>query len=204
MDNIIEIGRRQRKRQALHETLLVAARELFEERGIARATIDDIAHRADVARQTVFNHFPYKETLALEMASEGVGKIAQRAHALLEAGVPALEVLECAANWMLQTALDEPEIAAAVAGELLHSDGDRRARAAAHVPIEEIFEAILEQAQDEGAVREDLPLDVAASRLSVTVIMLVGECSGTPPEVLTRNLTVCFDMLFNGIIKRSA
>lgn len=204
MDNIIEIGRRQRKRQALHETLLLAARELFEERGIARATIDDIAHRADVARQTVFNHFPYKETLALEMASEGVGKIAQRAHALLEAGVPALEVLECAANWTLQTALDEPEIAAAVAGELLHSDRDRRARAAAHVPIEEIFEAILEQAQDEGAVREDLPLDVAASRLSVTVIMLVGECSSTPPGVLTRNLTVCFDMLFNGIIKRSA
>jgi AcrR family transcriptional regulator len=204
MDNIIEIGRRQRKRQALHESLLLVARELFRERGVAGTTMEDIAESADVARQTVFNHFPYKETLALEMASEGISQVAQRAQALLESGVPALEVLECSANWMLRTALDEPEIAGIVARELLHSDAERNCRAAEHVPVERIFEAILAQAQEEGTLREDLPLDVAASRLSLVVIMLVGQAGGTSPEVLHRNLSVSFDMVFNGIIKRSA
>jgi hypothetical protein len=72
------------------------------------------------------------------------------------------------------------------------------------VPVERIFEAILAQAQEEGTLREDLPLDVAASRLSLVVIMLVGQAGGTSPEVLHRNLSVSFDMVFNGIIKRSA
>jgi AcrR family transcriptional regulator len=204
MDNIIEIGRRQRKRQVLHDTLLGVARELFRERGIGGTTMDDIAESADVARQTVFNHFPYKETLALEMASEGVQQIAQRAHVLLESGVPALEVLERSAGWMLGTALGEPEIARVVAHELLHSDTERSCRAADHVPVEQIFEAILAQAQEEGSLREDLPLDVAASRLTMVVIMLVGQAGNVPSEVLNRNLSVSFDMLFNGIIKRSA
>jgi AcrR family transcriptional regulator len=204
MDNIIEIGRRQRKRQALHDALLMVARELFHERGVSGTTMDDIADSADVARQTVFNHFPYKEVFALEMASDGMRQIAQRAHALLESGVPALEVLEASANWMLTTALQEPEIAGIVARELLHSDLDRSCRAADHVPVERIFEAILAQAQEEGTLREDLPMDVAASRLSLVVTMLVGQTASTPADVLRRNLSVSFDMLFNGIIKRSA
>jgi AcrR family transcriptional regulator len=204
MDNIIEIGRRQRKRQALHDTLLSVARDLFHERGFGGTTMDDIAEVADVARQTVFNHFPYKESLALELASEGVQRIAQRAHALLESGVPALEVLERSADWMLTTALEEPEIAQIVARELFHSEAERSARAADHVPVEQIFEAILAQAQEEGTLREDLPMDVAASRLSLVVIMLVGQAGGTPADTLHRNLSVSFDMLFNGIIKRSA
>ncbi len=204
MDNIIDIGRRQRKRQALHDTLLGAARELFHERGIGGTTMDDIAESADVARQTVFNHFPYKEMLVLEMASDGVGQIVERAHVLLESGVTALEVLECSANWMLRTAVQEPEIAGIVARELLHPDAERCCRAADNVPIEQIFEAILAQAQEEGALREDLPLDVAASRLSLVVIMLIGQAGSVPADILQRNLSVSFDMLFNGIIKRSA
>lgn len=204
MDNIIEIGRRQRKRIALHQTLLRVARELFHERGVGGTTMDDIAESADVARQTVFNHFPYKEALALEMASEGVGQIAERAHVLLESGVPALEVLELSANWMLRTAVDDPEIAGIVARELLHPDIERCCRASDNVPIEQIFEAILTQAQEEGALREDLPLDVAASRLSLIVITLVAQAGGVPADRLERNLSVSFDMLFNGIIKRSA
>lgn len=204
MDNIIEIGRRQRKRQVLHDALLNAARELFHERGFGGTTMDDIAESADVARQTVFNHFPYKEALALELASEGVQTVAQRAHALLESGVPALEVLECSADWMLTSALEEPEIARIVAHELFHSDTERSGRAADHVPVERIFEAVLAQAQEEGTLREDLPMDVAASRLSLVVIMLVGQAASMPAETLHRNLSVSFDMLFNGIIKRSA
>jgi AcrR family transcriptional regulator len=40
--------------------LLAAALELFEARGFDATTIDQIAERADVARQTVLNHYPTK------------------------------------------------------------------------------------------------------------------------------------------------
>lgn len=44
----------------MRERLLSAALELFAANGFADTTIDQIAGRADVARQTVLNHFPHK------------------------------------------------------------------------------------------------------------------------------------------------
>jgi AcrR family transcriptional regulator len=40
--------------------LLAAALELFAEHGYEATTIDQIAEKADVARQTVLNHYPHK------------------------------------------------------------------------------------------------------------------------------------------------
>jgi AcrR family transcriptional regulator len=204
MHDIIEIGRRQRKRQALHATLLLTAEQLFRERGINGTTVDDIAEAADVARQTVFNHFPYKEAIALELAAEIVQTAAERSHALLEVGLPALEVLERAAHWVLDSAVREPEVAMAVARELLHTDSERAERAAEHVPLGKLFEAILEQAREEGGIREDLPLDVVSTRICNIITSLVTQVTTCEPSALRRNLDICFDMLFNGITQRSA
>lgn len=49
-----------RRRQEVQERLYAAAISLFVERGFTEATMDDIAERADVARATVFYHFPQK------------------------------------------------------------------------------------------------------------------------------------------------
>jgi AcrR family transcriptional regulator len=53
-------GRRERRRQEVRERLYAAAISLFTERGFTETTMDDIAERADVARATVFYHFPQK------------------------------------------------------------------------------------------------------------------------------------------------
>lgn len=53
-------GRRERRRQEVRERLYAAATSLFVERGFTETTMDDIAERADVARATVFYHFPQK------------------------------------------------------------------------------------------------------------------------------------------------
>lgn len=52
--------RRGRKRQDVSDRLYESARTLFAERGFEATTIDDIAEHADVARATVFNHYPQK------------------------------------------------------------------------------------------------------------------------------------------------
>jgi AcrR family transcriptional regulator len=203
MDYVIEVGRRERKRQAVHQQLLDVARLLFQERGVARTTVDDIAAQADVARQTVFNHFPYKEAFCLELGADGVQDIALRAHALLEIGTSALEVLRHAARWVLDQAIEEGEIAVAVARELLHSDPDRAAQAARCIPLREIFEAILLQAREEGTLRNDLPLNAVAALFSALFRSILLQAASAPPEQLRRELEICFDIWFNGIIDRS-
>jgi AcrR family transcriptional regulator len=55
--------RRARKKAATRALVLQTAQRLFEERGFDSVTIADVARTADVAVQTVFNHFSTKEEL---------------------------------------------------------------------------------------------------------------------------------------------
>jgi TetR/AcrR family transcriptional regulator, cholesterol catabolism regulator len=57
-------GRRERQRWQMRERLLSAALDLFAANGFADTTIDQIAERADVARQTVLNYFAHKTDFA--------------------------------------------------------------------------------------------------------------------------------------------
>lgn len=57
-------GRRERQRARMRERLTAAALELFAAQGFEETTIDQVAERADVARQTVLNHFPRKVDFA--------------------------------------------------------------------------------------------------------------------------------------------
>ncbi|MFE0026030.1 TetR/AcrR family transcriptional regulator [Amycolatopsis sp. NPDC059021] len=54
-------GRLERRKQQTRQRLYTAALELFAARGFDATTYDEIAQRADVARQTAFNYFPRKE-----------------------------------------------------------------------------------------------------------------------------------------------
>jgi TetR/AcrR family transcriptional regulator, cholesterol catabolism regulator len=64
----IKESRNDRRRRETRRKVLLAAVELFTERGFDAVTIDEIADRADVARGTVFNHFPTKENLCEGLA----------------------------------------------------------------------------------------------------------------------------------------
>ena len=202
MDYVLDAGRRQRKRQAIHQRILDVSDHLFREQGVVRTTVDDIAEAADVARQTFFNHFPNKEACATELAADGIQSVAERAQCLLESGVPALEVLYRSAESVLDAALQDGERAAVVARELLHPDPERARRAAKQVPLFEIFEAILVQAREEGSVRGDLPLDVVASRICGVVRSMSAQILSCEPAQLRRELAVSFDMVINGIAER--
>jgi len=60
-------GRRERRTRETRRKILLAARDLFAERGLDAVTVDEIAERADVARATVFNYFSTKESLCSQL-----------------------------------------------------------------------------------------------------------------------------------------
>ena len=56
-------GRRERKKKQTATLIATAARSLFFEQGFEATTVAQVAREADVAEQTVFNHYPTKEDL---------------------------------------------------------------------------------------------------------------------------------------------
>ena len=57
------LDRRARKKAQTREQIRAVAQRMFAERGFDTVTIADVAREADVAVQTVFNHFATKEDL---------------------------------------------------------------------------------------------------------------------------------------------
>ncbi len=64
-------SRSDRRKQETRERILEAAVELFGEVGFDATKVADICDRADVARQTFFNHFPAKSDLLAELYRVG-------------------------------------------------------------------------------------------------------------------------------------
>jgi AcrR family transcriptional regulator len=63
--------RAERRRRETSDRIAEAAASLFAESGIAATTVTAICDRANVSRQTFFNHFPSKQDLVQEMATRG-------------------------------------------------------------------------------------------------------------------------------------
>lgn len=64
------VDRRTALRKRHHDAIINAARELIDERGGPEFSVDELAERADVARRTIFNHFPSLDDVLVELCEE--------------------------------------------------------------------------------------------------------------------------------------
>lgn len=58
-----ELTRRERKKEETKERIFKAALSLFQQHGVEHTTVEEICEKADVAKGTFFNYFPYKEAV---------------------------------------------------------------------------------------------------------------------------------------------
>jgi TetR/AcrR family transcriptional regulator len=64
--------RRAREKARRQQEILEAAREVFFEKGIHRATVDDVAAHAEVSKGTVYLYFQSKESILARLLLEGL------------------------------------------------------------------------------------------------------------------------------------
>lgn len=70
------MGRREDNRERMRARLLATALRLFAEHGYEATTINQIADGADVARQTVLNHYPHKRDFVLAWGKDRRDRLA--------------------------------------------------------------------------------------------------------------------------------
>jgi len=64
--------RRAREKARRQQEILEAAREVFFEKGIHQATVDDVAARAEISKGTVYLYFQSKESILAHLLLEGL------------------------------------------------------------------------------------------------------------------------------------
>lgn len=104
-------ARREREKRERRQSILRAAREVFFENGFHRATVDDVAERAEVSKGTVYLYFESKETILALLLLEGLDELLEALEGAYAAGetIAAEERLRCLSRAYLQFFEDEPQ-----------------------------------------------------------------------------------------------
>jgi len=68
-------GLRARKRRMTRTAIMDSARALFEAHGVDKASMEAIAHSADVSIASLYNYFPSKDLLLSELIIDGVEEL---------------------------------------------------------------------------------------------------------------------------------
>jgi AcrR family transcriptional regulator len=196
--------RRERGRQRRRDSLYAAALALFIEKGYDSTTMDDIAERADVARTTVFNHFPRK----LAFIDEWTARRREGASAALGgddlADAPLPRVLT-----RFFTALSQNS----QAGEAGRLETAALFGAAIHMthfigrtPLSEMVSRLVAHARDRGEIDEHIdPMRAGTLLVAAYVAVLSAWVAEDPaPFDLIEEIVATLDIELNGLMQRPA
>jgi AcrR family transcriptional regulator len=154
-------SRRERRRLEIRERILTAAVSLFEAQGYEATTVNEIAQAADIAYGTFFNHFPSKLDLLRELSDRSLREVFANVEEVRKGPGTYLErlvlVFEGAARQAEEKGPQARDLINAMLAlafpETAVSD-DRRMRL--------LFRQLLEDGRAEGAIRDDVELEVLA------------------------------------------
>jgi AcrR family transcriptional regulator len=200
-------GRRERKRQNMRDLLAATAFRLFDALGYDGVTMERVAEEADVARGTLYKHFPVKEALIAyqfrKEIEEGMAAIRPKMQRQSTFAAQMKLLLHASAAWAKSRRAYVPHYIrfrwlTAKLGE------QRSADDAYQSGTYRILVALFQEGQAAGEVRPDLP----AQRLAVTFeMMLAGAVTLwlNHPEVgLERQYEFELEVLLNGVAESRA
>jgi len=81
-------ARRQREKEERRAAILQAAEKVFVNKGVGTATMDDIAHEAELSKGTLYLYFDSKDELYLEIAVRAVREVLDAFEAISADGQP--------------------------------------------------------------------------------------------------------------------
>jgi AcrR family transcriptional regulator len=208
---VIDEGRRERKKRQTRAAIVAAAFTLFAERGFEGVTVSEISEQADVARATLFSHFPTKDSIALSLVDN------DDPAAIAAARAPATTPLRALRSHYLQLAatggVDPAPDLAGGAPDLLTCvrviTASPTLRAGVNRLLDSQQAALAEVlAQASGARPSDIRPHLEAAQICAVITTLksgffgrlaAGESFETAAGRLPDEVALAFDLLENGI-----
>ena len=180
---------KEKQRRLREDVILDAAHDLMLERGYADTSIDDIAERAGVARATLYQHFPSKEAIAVQVIVREMG----RGEAEILALDPRLPVADRLAEILRRGFRRRLRMTGAritLPPDSVRSHPDLLAQQAR---TRQAFEALMEEARAAGVVSPALPIPLIVqfidSLFDIDLPRLIAD-SNLPAESVIQHLVI--------------
>lgn len=167
----------QKRRKDIPEVILAAATRCFEQWGIQRTRVEDIAHEADIPRPHIYRHYASKDAIVHAVILRAI----ERHHDRLARRFP---IAGPAADLILATLVSGVRDAAGEVQALTRVDSAHvTARSLADSPeimaaLQGHWQTILEHARERGELREHVEVEAATRWL--VFIQLSYLALGTP------------------------
>lgn len=158
--------RKEREKEARRDEIISAAEKIFFEKGLAQATMDEIAEAAELSKGTLYLYCKSKEDLYLSVAMKGSEILQQLFQRVAESGEPPLKMIASLGEayyeyfktyrnyFRMYYFFENPQVQSQVSPEMrmVCQEGDRK--------IWDLVVSILQRGIDEGVLRKDLnPLE---------------------------------------------
>jgi len=196
-------GLRERKRRQTRRRIAEVAMRLFVERGFDHVTVSEVADAADVARVTLFKHFPTKESLVLDaVADDDPARIV----ASRPPGTPALAAVR--AHYRAFAAAPGVEDGAALIAALRVITGSPALTAGVRRLFDAQREALARTLAAEDGGSDPLAAEVAAAQITGAIQALkteffrrlvAGEPAAGAVARLADDVDRAFDLVEHGI-----
>ncbi|SFI50877.1 transcriptional regulator, TetR family [Streptosporangium canum] len=174
------VRKRDGRRAETRLRLFTAAVEVIAEQGYTAATVDAIAERAGVAKGTVFYNFGSKEALFAALLEHGIQRLAD-AMGEADTGQTALDALDSVVMAQLRFFEEYGAFARVLLAEMWRTawqDAVARLREQALG----VYAGALRRAVAEGAIREDLDVETAATAVFGMVLTVSIERRALHPD----------------------
>lgn len=201
------LGTRQRQKADRRERILQAALELLEERGFTAATYELIAERAGVSRGTVFNYFPYKESILLDHAGAALSDLARRVSQRHdgEPGWSPIEEVRFVFRELGAFAERQRELVLPLSYELLNPDPARSRAAYLALPLADLLKGALERGRAARLVRADHSVERLARTLANTFFITTLQWAAYRTDRgVQSELKLALDLTLGGVLVAGA
>ena len=201
----VKVNRIERKKEETRKRIISTAVDLFNKQGFEQTTVEQIAEAADVAKGTVFNHFPVKEAIVLAYVQKRLKEvrpeIVKRVETMPDTHARLTALFNLTNEW-LENSFNEDVIKRYMTymiQTLLDTAKNQEARSG----YGDILQSIISIGQEKGEIRRDIPAGTLAIYMDWQNALVMMAWLAYPGVSKTDMINRMTDLFLNGAIDRA-
>jgi AcrR family transcriptional regulator len=194
-------GRVERKKKETRQRIVKVAMDLFQSQGFNNTTMEQIAEEADIARKTLYNHFPVKEAIVDDyvkgIAKEGNQEAFEALQNLPDTRSRLQNTLEKVYMWVEIN----PEIIGICLGYRLRNMYQGAGYSGGG--SQNIIAEIIRLGQQAGEIREDVPAKLLVKQFdTLRMTVVLDWLNDTSRLELRKEMAKLVDLFLDGAMVR--